>query len=60
MSIVVLENFLLDTKMCHSNIGGLDKQAAILTRFCDYILLENPAKWRDETSFLVYNDLVNT
>jgi hypothetical protein len=60
MSIVALENFLLDNKMCHSDIGGLDKQSAILTRFCDYVLSENAAKWRDETPFLTYNDLVNT
>ena len=60
MSIVALENFLLDSKMCNTDIGGLDKQAAILTRFCDYVLSENAARWRDETSFLVYNDLVNT
>jgi hypothetical protein len=60
MSIVALENFLLDSRMCNNDIGGLDKQATILTRFCDYVLSENVASWRDETGFLVYNDLVNT
>jgi hypothetical protein len=60
MSIVALENFLLDSRMCNNDIGGLEKQAAILTRFCDYVLSENAARWRDETGFLVYNDLVNT
>jgi hypothetical protein len=60
MSIVALENFLLDSRMCNNDIGGLEKQATILTRFCDYLLSENAARWRDETGFLVYNDLVNT
>ena len=60
MSIVVLENFLLNNKMCNADIGGLEKQAAILTRFSDYVLSENAARWRDESSFLVYGDMENT
>jgi hypothetical protein len=60
LSIVALENFLLNNKMCSADIGGLEKQAAILTRFTDYVLSENAARWRDETAFLNYNELTNT
>ncbi len=52
LSIVALENFLLNNKMCSAVIGGLEKQAVILTRFTDYVLSENAARWRDETAFL--------
>ena len=60
MSLVALENYLLANKMCADDIGGLDRQAAILTRFTDYVLSENAAGWRDESSFLDYGQLKNT
>lgn len=60
LSLVALENFLLNNKMCHDDIGGLDKQAAILTRFTDYILSENATRWRDENSFMNAGELANT
>ena len=59
LSLVALENYLLAENMCKNDIGGLDKQAAILTRFTDYVMSENAARWRDEASFLDYNALQN-
>ena len=60
MSVVALENFLLANRMCADDIGGLDKQAAILTRFTDYVLSKNAARWKDESTFLDYGELKNT
>ena len=59
-SVVALENFLLNSKFCNSDIGGLEKQAAILTRFVDYVLSENASKWRDHEPFLTAGELKNT
>jgi len=59
-SVVALENFLLNSKFCHDDIGGLDRQAAILTRFVDYVLSENASKWRDHEPFLTAGELKNT
>jgi len=58
-SIVALENFLLNTRFCNDDIGGLEKQAGILTRFVDYVLSENATKWRDHEPFLTAGELKN-
>jgi hypothetical protein len=59
-SITALENFLLNSKFCNDDIGGLEKQASILTRFTDYVLSENASKWRDHEAFLTAGELKNT
>ncbi len=59
LSFIVIENFLINNRFCRDNLQGLDKQAALLCQFVDYILLENANKWRDCELFLTSGDLKN-
>jgi hypothetical protein len=56
-SYVALENFLISNQFCRDDIGSLDKQAALLTSFTDYILAENASRWRNAEPFLAAGDL---
>lgn len=60
MSYAALENFLINNRYCAEDLGGVDKQAVILTQFVDYTLVENAARWRDCEPFLSSGELKNT
>jgi hypothetical protein len=59
MSFTAIENFLINNKYCRDDLQGIEKQAALLCQFVDYILLENANKWRDCEPFLSSGDLKN-
>ncbi len=59
LSFVAIENFLINNRFCRDDLQGLEKQAALLCQFVDYILLENANKWRDCEPFLSSGDLKN-
>jgi hypothetical protein len=59
MSFTAIENFLINSKYCRDDLQGVEKQAALLCQFVDYILLENANKWRDCEPFLSSGDLKN-
>jgi hypothetical protein len=59
LSFVAIENFLINNRFCKDDLQGLEKQAALLCQFVDYILLENANKWRDCEPFLSSGDLKN-
>jgi hypothetical protein len=60
MSYAALENFLINSKFCADDLGGVDKPAVILTQFVDYTLVENAARWRDCEPFLTSGELKNS
>jgi hypothetical protein len=41
MSFTALENFLINSKFCREDLQGVDKPAALLSQFIDYVLMEN-------------------
>jgi hypothetical protein len=57
MSFTAIENFLVNNKFCKDDLQGVEKQAALLCQFVDYVLLENANKWRDCEPFLSSGDL---
>jgi hypothetical protein len=59
MSFTAIENFLVNNKFCKDDLQGVEKQAALLCQFVDYVLLENANKWRDCEPFLSSGDLKN-
>ena len=59
-SIDALESFLIQSSFCSSDLAGIDKQAQLLSRFVDYVLLENANRFRDREPFLSTRDLRNT
>ncbi len=59
-SFAALENFLVKSRFCSSELAGVDKPAVILTQFVDYVLVENAARWRDAEAFLTAGELKNT
>ena len=59
MSFTAIENFLVNNKYCKDDLQGVEKQAALLCQFVDYVLLENANKWRDCEPFLSSGDLKN-
>jgi hypothetical protein len=60
MSFTALENFLINSKFCREDLQGVDKPAALLSQFIDYVLMENANKWRDCEPFLSSSELKNT
>ena len=56
-SIAALEGFLINSRYCREDIGALDKQAQILTQFCDYITKENSSRWRNKESFITAGEM---
>ncbi len=59
-SFTALENFIINSKYCKSDLGEVDNKAQILTQFSDYVLVENASKWRDSEPFLSSGELKNT
>jgi hypothetical protein len=57
MSIAALEGFLINTRFCKDELGGLEKQASILTSFTDYVLSENANRWRNIEPFITHGEL---
>ena len=56
-SICAIEGFLIQSNFCNSDLNGVDKPAAILTQFVDYIFGENADRWRAQEPFLNTGDL---
>jgi hypothetical protein len=57
MSIAALEGFLINSRFCRDEIGGLEKQASILTSFADYVISENANRWRNIEPFITAGEL---
>jgi hypothetical protein len=57
MSVAALEGFLINTRFCKDELGGLEKQASILTSFTDYVLSENANRWRNIEPFITHGEL---
>jgi hypothetical protein len=51
-SVLALEGFFLQNNYCFQDLANVDKKAAILTKFIDYVLLQNGDRWRDSEPFL--------
>jgi hypothetical protein len=60
MSVLAIENFLIQNNYCSADFGNADNPAMTLTQFVDYVLGENSNKWRDSESFLSCGDLKAT
>ncbi len=58
--INALESFLVQSNYCSSDLAGLDKQATLLARFIDFVLIKNANSFRDRENFLSTRDLRNT
>jgi hypothetical protein len=56
-SIAALEGFLINSRYCKDDIGQLEKQAQILTQFCDYITKENASRWRNIEGFITAGEM---
>ena len=59
-SVDALENFLIQSSFCAADLASVDKQVFILTKFVDYVLVENANRWRDMEPFLSTRDLRGT
>jgi len=59
-SIDALESFLIQSSFCSTDLAGVDKQVVVLTKFIDYVLVENANRWRDMEPFLTTRDLRGT
>ena len=44
LSVVALESFFIQSSFCESDLSPFEKQAAILTKFCDYTLHKNACR----------------
>jgi hypothetical protein len=51
-SILALEGFFLQNNFCYQDLVNVDKKAAILVKFTDYVLQQNADRWRDSEPFL--------
>jgi hypothetical protein len=51
-SVAALEGFLLNSRYCRDDIGNLEKQAQLLTNFCDFVTRENASRWRNVEPFI--------
>ena len=51
-SVAALEGYLLNSRYCRDDIGGLEKQAQLLTNFCDFVTRENASRWRNVEPFI--------
>jgi hypothetical protein len=52
LSFLALENFLVQSEFCMTELSGTENPAGTLTQFVDYILHENANRWRDSEPFL--------
>jgi hypothetical protein len=59
-SVAALEGFLLQTNYCAQDLNNVERKAHILTKFVDYVLLQNGDRWRDSEPFLSTGELKNT
>jgi hypothetical protein len=59
-SFAALENFLVNSRFCATDLTGVERPAVILTQFVDYVLVENAARWRDAEAFLTSGELKNS
>ena len=59
-SIDALESYLVQSSFCSSDLANVDKQVSVLTKFVDYVLVENANRWRDMEPFLSTRDLRGT
>jgi hypothetical protein len=51
-SVLALEGFFLQNNYCFHDLTNVEKKAAVLTKFTDYVLLQNGDGWRDSEPFL--------
>jgi hypothetical protein len=57
-SVLALEGFFLQNNYCFQDLVNVDKKAAVLTKFTDYVLLQNGDRWRDSEPFLTTGNLL--
>jgi hypothetical protein len=51
-SILALEGFFLQNNFCYQDLEKVDKKAAVLVKFTDYVIQQNADRWRDSEPFL--------
>jgi hypothetical protein len=59
-SVAALEGFLLQTNYCAQDLNNVERKAHILTKFVDYVLIQNGDRWRDAEPFLSAGELKTT
>ena len=59
-SVDAIESFFVQNNFCNSDISGSERQAHLLSQFCDYVLVENASRWRGMEPFLDTRALRNT
>ena len=59
-SVDAIKSFFVQNNFCASDISGTEKQAHLLSQFCDYVLVENTSRWRGMEPFLNTRALRNT
>jgi hypothetical protein len=60
LSILALEGFFFQSNFCHQDLQNVDRKAAILTKFTDYVIAQNSDRWRDAEPFLTAGELKQT
>ena len=56
-SFLAIENFMIQTMFCQTDLAGVEKKAALLTQFIDYVIGQNADRWRDSEPFLSTGEL---
>ena len=59
-TVDAIESFFVQNNFCNSDISGSERQAHLLSQFCDYVLVENASRWRGMEPFLDTRALRNT
>jgi hypothetical protein len=56
-SIEAISSFFEQTDFCQAETANLEKRAAMLTAFCDFILEENSNRWRAKEGFITTGEM---
>jgi hypothetical protein len=59
-SVAAIEGFFHQNNFCHSELANVEKKAAVLARFTDYVLAQNSDRWRDSEPFINTGELKTT
>jgi hypothetical protein len=59
-SVAAIEGFFHQNNFCHAELANVEKKAAVLARFTDYVLAQNSDRWRDSEPFINTGELKTT
>jgi hypothetical protein len=60
LSVLALEGFFFQNNFCHQDLQNVERKAAVLTKFSDYVFAQNSDRWRDAEPFLTAGELKQT